>query len=103
MGKRNHTQFCDMSFVDDQSAAKSVALEALRRELGLGTHQTVAFGDGLNDCAMLKWAGCGWSMAHVEDPAVTAAADREAPDHEEDGVGQVLETVIAAKEAHRRP
>ena len=82
---------------------KSVALEALRRELGLGTHQTVAFGDGLNDCAMLKWAGCGWSMAHVEDPAVTAAADREAPDHEEDGVGQVLETVIAAKEAHRRP
>ncbi len=89
-----------VSVMSEAAGDKSVALEALRCKLGLGVHQTVAFGDGLNDCAMLKWAGCGWSMARVEDPAVTSAADREAPDHEEDGVGQVLETVIAAKEAN---
>lgn len=85
--------------MSEEAGDKSVALETLRSGLGLEPHQTVAFGDGLNDCAMLKWAGCGWSMANVEDRAVTAAADRVAPDHEEDGVGQVLETVIAAKEA----
>jgi HAD superfamily hydrolase (TIGR01484 family) len=90
-----------VSVMSQAAGDKSVALEALRCKLGLGAHQTVAFGDGLNDCAMLKWAGCGWSMARVEDPAVTSAGDREAPDHEEDGVGQVLETVIEAKVANQ--
>ena len=86
-----------VAVMSEAAGDKSVALEFLRKELGLGRHQTIAFGDGLNDCAMLKWAGCGWSMANAEDPAVTAAADREAANHEEDGVGQVLETVLAAK------
>lgn len=49
----------------------------------------MALGDGLNDVAMLRWAGCGWSMQNAEDPAVTAAADEEAAHHDEDGVGQV--------------
>ena len=36
-------------------------------------------------------------MANAEDPAVTAAADREAGHHNEDGVAVVLEQVLAAK------
>ena len=32
----------------------------------------------LHDPAARGQAGCGWSMANAEDPAVTAAADREA-------------------------
>lgn len=36
-------------------------------------------------------------MLNAEDPAVTQAADKEAQHHDEDGVGIVLEQVLAAK------
>jgi hydroxymethylpyrimidine pyrophosphatase-like HAD family hydrolase len=31
--------------------------KALRLELGLGRHESIAFGDGLNDIGMLEWVG----------------------------------------------
>ena len=48
---------------------------------------------------VVKWAGCGWSMQNAEDQAVTRAADCEALHHEKDGVGVVLEQVLAAIKA----
>lgn len=46
-----------IAIMSEAAGNKSVALETLRNELRLSSAGTIAFGDGLNDCAMLEWAG----------------------------------------------
>ncbi len=72
---------------------KASALERLRGRLDIGTHRTVALGDGRNDIEMLTWAGRGVAMgqAPVE---VIAAADEITKSVFEDGAAHVLRSLL---------
>jgi len=61
------------------NVTKATALAAVARTLGVAQGDTLAFGDGNNDAAMLAWAGLGVAMPHAS-PAARAAADRIGPD-----------------------
>lgn len=54
-------------------ATKATAVSAVADHYGIARHEVVAFGDGLNDVAMLKWAGCGVAVGHAVDGARAAA------------------------------
>ena len=53
----------------------------------------VAFGDMPNDLPMLAWAGTSYAVANAH-PSVLAAADREAPSHDADGVARTLARLV---------
>ena len=54
---------------------------------------TVAFGDGHNDIAMLRWAALGVAMGNAADD-VRAAADEVTGSIAEDGVATVLDRLF---------
>ena len=85
-----------ISFVEVTGAGvhKAKALRTLCHDLGVEAADVVAFGDNRNDIAMLEWAGTGYAVANA-NPALTAVADAEAPHHAEDGVAQVIESLLA--------
>lgn len=75
------------------AANKGDALLTLCALLGIDPAETVAFGDGSNDCSMLRAAGLGVAMANaVED--VKAAADLVTVSNNEAGVAKVLEDIL---------
>jgi Cof subfamily protein (haloacid dehalogenase superfamily) len=76
-----------------KGVTKASTLEGLAADLGVGPQDVIAFGDMPNDIPMLRWAGTSYAMAGAH-PAARAAALHEAPDHDEDGVAQVLERVF---------
>jgi len=55
-------------------ATKATAVAAVAQHYGIAQADVVAFGDGLNDVAMLRWAGCGIAVGHAM-PEARAAAD----------------------------
>ncbi len=58
---------------------KAVGIAAVADVYGIKPAEIMAFGDGNNDVAMLKWAGLGVAMGHARTSA-KAAADLIAPD-----------------------
>jgi Cof subfamily protein (haloacid dehalogenase superfamily) len=73
--------------------SKASALEKLRAELGIPSHQVITMGDGRNDIAMFEWAqsGGGLAFAMGQGPEeVRAAATAVTASVEDDGVAQVL-------------
>ncbi len=76
-----------------QGVTKASALEAVRKELGVAIEDTVAVGDGSNDIDMLRWAGHGVAMGHAAE-AVQAAADAVTGSIEDDGVVEVLRSLL---------
>ncbi len=76
---------------------KAAGLRWLCDHLGVDRVEVVAFGDEWNDLTMLDWAGCGIAMANA-DERVRAIADEIAPDHTDDGVGQIIERLVASSE-----
>ena len=79
--------------INSVNAGKDKALLALAAHLGIPREDTVAFGDGTNDLAMIRAAGCGVAMANGHDE-VKAAADLIADSCDEDGVARILETLF---------
>ena len=73
-------------------ANKGKALMALAKVLGVDPKNTLAFGDGLNDVAMILAAGIGFAMENAE-PEVKAVADRIALSCDADGVAYGIEAV----------
>lgn len=73
---------------------KARALAAYAETLGIGADEVVAFGDMPNDVEMLQWAGRGYAMASGHASAI-GAAPLQAPAIDEDGVAQVLTTLLA--------
>lgn len=73
----------DVVYVTEAGVDKATAMLAEAYRLGFSREQTVAFGDGLNDCDMLACAGTGVAMGNagqaVKDHAdyVTAPVDRD--------------------------
>ena len=70
-------------------ADKGVALLSLADALGVAHAETVAFGDYLNDYALLQSAGTAWAMDNAH-PELKAIADHIAPSNVDHGVVTVL-------------
>lgn len=64
---------------------KGMAVELLIGHLGIDRTDTIAFGDGLNDIEMVRFAGVGVAMGNAH-PDVLAAADRVTAHVDEDGI-----------------
>lgn len=79
--------------INHAQANKGRALLCLMGHLGLSRERSMAFGDGLNDVPMLRDAGTGVAMGNACSQA-RAAADRIAPDCDDDGVAAVIETLL---------
>ena len=74
--------------------SKSAALKQVADRYGVEASEIVAFGDGMNDLDMLRFAGLGIAMGNAPE-AVKAASDRIAPSQAEEGVAKVLEELLA--------
>ncbi|MCC6625773.1 MAG: Cof-type HAD-IIB family hydrolase [Chloroflexi bacterium] len=77
-------------------ADKAAALAWLCERRGLTADHVVAFGDMVNDLAMLRWAGHSVAVANAH-PAVLAVVDEVTADHDADGVAAVIERLLASK------
>ncbi|PYF98336.1 hypothetical protein SAMN05216184_11280 [Georgenia satyanarayanai] len=75
---------------------KASTLAEYAQARGIDQGDVVAFGDMPNDVEMLRWAGHGFAM-HGGHHEALAAAPHVAPPVEEDGVAQVLETILATR------
>ena len=80
--------------INSARAGKGKALLALAELLGIPREDTVAFGDGTNDCEMLEMAGLGVAMGNA-DPQVKAIADEITGSNREAGVGKLLLRLLA--------
>ena len=74
---------------------KVAGLQHVCAQLGVAASDVLALGDGLNDIAMLRWAGLACAVANAH-PAVLAAADRVLPANDDDGVAVLLEEAARA-------
>lgn len=72
---------------------KASALVALCAGLGVEAADVVAFGDMPNDIPMLAWAGASYAMADAHE-SVREVADHVAPPCADEGVAQVLATLL---------
>ncbi len=75
-------------------AEKGTALARLCAEIDVAQSTTVAFGDQLNDLGMLRWVERGYAMENA-DPEVKAVTPWRAPSHANNGVAQVVESLLA--------
>ena len=76
-----------------QGADKGSALSRLCAQLGIDRTEVIAFGDNHNDVTMLEWAGRGVAMGNAHTD-VKAIADEVTATNADDGVAQVLETLL---------
>jgi len=72
---------------------KGSGLAFVAERLGFTAEETVAFGDGENDVELLEWAGYAIAVANAH-PRTQAAADLVAPSVDEEGVAQVIESLL---------
>ncbi|MDO4433005.1 MAG: Cof-type HAD-IIB family hydrolase [Alysiella sp.] len=70
-------------------ASKARGIQAVLDTLNLTMHDTMAFGDGLNDMEMIASVGCGVAMSNGE-AALKAIAQHICPAAEEDGIYRFL-------------
>lgn len=77
----------------DPAAGKGRALTQLGEALGVGKHETLAFGDYLNDRELLLAAGTSWAMENAH-PEIRALADHIAPPNTQAGVVTVLRGML---------
>ena len=64
--------------------------------LGVEAADVWAFGDMPNDLPMLAWAGTSFAVANGHTD-VLDLADHTCPANDEDGVAQMLETLVAQR------
>ena len=72
---------------------KATGLAEFASHFGFAHGETMAFGDGGNDAAMLRAAGVGVAMGNAKEH-VREIADVVAPDNEHDGVAWTVERVL---------
>ena len=72
---------------------KDVALQRLCKMLDVRQEDTVAFGNGDEDAAMIRWAGLGVAMGDGSAEAI-AAGDEIAPPLAGNGVAHVVERLL---------
>ena len=79
--------------INVNGVSKGVALAELAGELGIGAHETVAFGDYPSDLPMLAWAGRSFAPANAHD-RVLAEVDEVTESNDEDGVARAIERLL---------
>jgi hypothetical protein len=79
--------------ISASGVTKASALVGVCSDLGVSPADVVAFGDMPNDIPMLSWAGTSYAMAEAHE-SVLAVADHLAPRCADDGVAQVLASLI---------
>jgi len=77
---------------------KSWGARRLAAHLDVPQHEVMAFGDALNDVELLAWAGVGVAVANAMEET-RRAADFVTLSNNEEGVAEVLERVLRAREA----
>ena len=78
------------------AVTKGSGLTFLAEHLGFTPGRTVAFGDGENDVELLEWPIFGVAVANAH-PRVLEVADWVCPSAEEEGVAQVIETLLDSR------
>lgn len=63
---------------------------------GVDPSRTAAVGDMPNDVALIRAAATGYAVANAH-PAARAAADHLIPSNDDDGVGRLLEAILAVR------
>lgn len=82
--------------VSAPGVTKATALAALCAEYRIAADAVLACGDMPNDLPMLQWAGWAVAVANAH-PAVLAIADTITASNEEDGVAQIIESVVGSR------
>lgn len=97
-GDRLSIYFSESFFLEIMAAGvdKAQSLDMLVQRLGSSQEKVIAFGDGMNDISLIRYAGHGVAMANGCE-AAKQAADEIAASNEEDGVAQVLERFLALR------
>jgi len=76
-------------------ADKGSALAFIADHLGVARSDVVAFGDGLNDVSMLRWAGHAVAVGPDAHADVLAESDEHIPSPEAGGVADWIETNVS--------
>ncbi len=84
---RWHPAFVDIT---RKGNTKRLGMEYIQRHFGISPSETMAFGDGGNDIAMLQYAATGIAMGNASE-TVKAAADYVTENAENDGIALALE------------
>ncbi|UAK39122.1 Cof-type HAD-IIB family hydrolase [Gordonia bronchialis] len=72
---------------------KSVAVRAVQKSLGIGTGETMVFGDYLNDLAMIRDAEWSYAVANAH-PEILAVARYLAPSNADNGVVRTIRAAL---------
>lgn len=83
---RWHPAFTDITSI---AADKGNGLQAMAEHLGLNLSETMAFGDGGNDLAIIKKAGIGVAMGNSKE-GLKVAADYVTTSVDDDGIANAL-------------
>lgn len=75
---------------------KGVGFLEVAQMSGVDPGATVAIGDMPNDVALIRAAGTGYAVANAH-PTARAAADHVIPSNNDDGVGRLLEAILAVR------
>lgn len=80
--------------ISGPGVSKASTLQRLCEELGVPPAEVVAFGDQPNDLPMLAFAGQAYAVANAH-PAVLDAVTRRTSSVYEDGVAEVIESLLS--------
>lgn len=89
---RSLSHFCE---IGSPRAGKVKALEWLAEHRGLDPQATVAFGDGMGDIEMLKWASLGIAVG-TDIPEVLEVSGESVEGPTKEGVAKKIEQLVAA-------
>jgi len=79
--------------ITGEGVDKAFGVRNVCERLGVAAEEVVAIGDNHNDIAMVTWAGRGIAMGNAH-PALLAVLDEQTVSNVEDGVAQVLESLV---------
>jgi Cof subfamily protein (haloacid dehalogenase superfamily) len=98
VGNELSVTFSGQHFVEVAAAgvSKALGLAQVCERLGVDTKRVVAFGDMPNDLAMLAFVGRGVAVGNAH-PDVMAEGYETTATNDEDGVAQVIETLVASQ------
>lgn len=94
---RQGTEEIPIEYFYTEISAKNVdkwgALEILREKMDIRTEEIIAIGDNINDKKMIENAGLGIAMGQSH-PVIKEIADKVTYSNIEDGVAQVLNSIL---------
>jgi hydroxymethylpyrimidine pyrophosphatase-like HAD family hydrolase len=78
---------------------KGTALAKTAELLGIKREEVLAIGDSMNDEAMIRWAGVGVAMVNGDERIKSIATLVTEKSNDDDGVAEVIEKYVFARDA----